>query len=494
MPRFLAALLLAGAAVCFRGLSWNFSTAEAAHPSQPESRKGGARKRLRLRAQQRKPKVTHPRVITKQITSSRSAAEVLEAVRSEQANPRLDFIALSAAWARIAKLPKAPEMLADPFLPELIQLTRQWVRRSKVSGKAQHNARAVAQTFWAVAKLDRYLSPHLTDLRKSLATAAKHTARHTDAQGVANMIWATAKLADRNRNSDAELGALAALARRVEEVSEEMSPQGVENVIWATAKLAEQGDTTLMDLLPTLAAQVQERRWDLDAQAVASVVWSTAKLADEGDGCLAPLLPMLAVRCKALKGELTAQGAANVAWAAAKLLDYEDDSLLAALPDLAGRVREVRNEMTGQGIANLMWAAAKVAEHGEESLLSALPALALRVEAMKATYSAQEANILWAISKLSEFGDDSLRGLVPVLVGEGQTSRDALHASLAAERNDGAPVRRDRGNCEFTSVGVMFEGFESMSRAAGALESPADMPEVSQLGMVDAEVGVASLE
>ena len=38
------------------------------------------------------------------------------------------------------------QMLADPFLPELIQLTRQWVRRSKVSGKAQHNARAVAQT------------------------------------------------------------------------------------------------------------------------------------------------------------------------------------------------------------------------------------------------------------------------------------------------------------------------------------------------------------
>ena len=60
-----------------------------------------------------------------------------------------------------------------------------------------------------------------------------------------------------------------------------------------------------------------------------------------------------------------------------------------------------------------MWAAAKVAEHGEESLLSALPALALRVEAMKATYSAQEARVRTGVDvpsprsggKLRDFSD-----------------------------------------------------------------------------------------
>ena len=40
-------------------------------------------------------------------------------MRSEQANPRLDFIALSAAWARIAKLPKAPEVRFGAELGEL---------------------------------------------------------------------------------------------------------------------------------------------------------------------------------------------------------------------------------------------------------------------------------------------------------------------------------------------------------------------------------------
>ena len=137
-----------------------------------------------------------PRQITVEITKSASASDLLGVVRQERNNPKLDFIALAAAWARMAKMQQtlSETVLKDPVLQDFIALTQDGAKRARV--EAERNARAVANTFWAVAKLDEKLHVHVASLQSSLAQAAKQTAAYMEAQQVANMIWGTATLVE----------------------------------------------------------------------------------------------------------------------------------------------------------------------------------------------------------------------------------------------------------------------------------------------------------
>ena len=67
-------------------------------------------------------------------------------------------------------------------------------------------------------------------------------------------IWATAKLSESGETS--LLPALPVLATQLKAVQCAMNAQDVANVIWATAKLSEAEDS-LLALLPVLAARVE---------------------------------------------------------------------------------------------------------------------------------------------------------------------------------------------------------------------------------------------
>ncbi|CAJ1406725.1 unnamed protein product [Effrenium voratum] len=232
---------------------------------------------------------THPKVITKKIMEAPSASEVLGVVRQERNNPKLDFIALSAAWARMAKMQASisAEVLSDPFLPDLIRLTRDGAGRAGV--EAERNARAVANTYWAAAKLDKRMHSLVANLQSSLTQAAKQTANHMDEQEVANVIWAAAKLSE--ARDDSLLAVLPTLVVRAKEVSSDMNAQAVANVIWAAAKLSEAGDDSLLAVLPTLVLRAKEVRSYMNAQGVASIRWALKRL--EGDASIADVLAPL---------------------------------------------------------------------------------------------------------------------------------------------------------------------------------------------------------
>ncbi|CAJ1343748.1 unnamed protein product [Effrenium voratum] len=272
---------------------------------------------------------TDPRVITKRISQLASASEVLAVVKQEQRNPKLNLICISAAWAKIAKMPRSlADVRHDPFFPAFVLLTEEWAQ--KAGAEPKFYARAVANTLWAVSKLYAFVPLRLASLQKQLSIAVPKTAEYMQAQEIANIIWASTKLSD--SGDDSLLAVLPALRGRVQEVKQDMNAQHVANIMWASAKLSDSGDDSLLALLPVLSGRFQEVKQDMNAQAVANIIWASAKLAQE------------------VKQDMDAQNVANIIWAGAKLSDSGDDSLLILLPTLAVRAKEVRSQMKPQAI------------------------------------------------------------------------------------------------------------------------------------------------
>ena len=190
-------------------------------------------------------RVSSCQVITKKIMQAPSASEVLGVVKQERNNPKLDFVALSAAWFQLAKMQFSrsfADTLKDPFLAEFIRLTGDSAKRA--GAEARRNARATSSIIRDVAKLDTSMHAGLESLKNSLAQAAKQAATHMDEQGTANSIWATAKLSE--SGDDSLLAVLPTLVLRVKEMSSDMNAQAIANVIWATAQLSESGDESLL--------------------------------------------------------------------------------------------------------------------------------------------------------------------------------------------------------------------------------------------------------
>ncbi|CAJ1360506.1 unnamed protein product [Effrenium voratum] len=357
-----------------------------------------------------------PRQITRRIAEARSAGEVLSRVQEEKKdNPRLGFIALSAAWSRMAKMRilASDPALRNPFLPDLVALTRSALRRAASEAK---NARGVANIFWAAAKL-RALRPQLAPLQPALMAAARKAAPHMDAQQVANTIWGTAELLETEGDREA---LLLALAERAERVRPQMTAQAVANIFWATAKLSKSGGGSIVAVLPTLATRAEEVRSDMNAQHVANIIWAIAKLSSSDSSAFA-LLPALVERVQEVRSQLNAQGVANVIWATAKLSDVGENSLLASLPMLAARIHDVRAQLHAQGVSNIIWATAKLSDLGDSSLLAVLPTLGKRMQEVLPQMNARDfANIFWAMAPLSESGERTLLALLPSLVGPSQ--------------------------------------------------------------------------
>ncbi|CAJ1384740.1 unnamed protein product [Effrenium voratum] len=140
---------------------------------------------------------TDPRVITKRISQLASASEVLAVVKQEQLNPKLNLICISAAWAKIAKMPRSlavglDDVRHDPFFPAFVLLTEDWAKKAGAEPKVY--ARAVASTLWAVSKLYAFVPSRLASLQKQLSIAVPKTAEYMDAQAIANIIWASMTL------------------------------------------------------------------------------------------------------------------------------------------------------------------------------------------------------------------------------------------------------------------------------------------------------------
>ena len=104
---------------------------------------------------------------------------------------------MSVAWARIAETWTWRSASGNhPHLRDLIIATQGAVR-------ASDDARAIANTFWAVAKLGQHqdLFFPLAGLRQSLCEAVQQTAKQMSTQESAKVIWGIAALSEPARSS-----------------------------------------------------------------------------------------------------------------------------------------------------------------------------------------------------------------------------------------------------------------------------------------------------
>ncbi|WP_163371160.1 RAP domain-containing protein [Endozoicomonas acroporae] len=246
----------------------------------------------------------------------------------------------------------------------------------------------------------------------------KPQARNIDARGIANLLWAIAKLVDNGRKHTPEFQeALAALLPHVDALKDQFIPQHIANLLWAMAKLVDNGQELITGPKKAVAAllpYVKTQKEQFNAQGIANLLWAMAKLIDNGqelttgpEKAVAELLPYV----KTQKGQFNAQGIVNLLWAMAKLVDNGQErtpELKEAVAALLPYVKTQKEQFNAQAITNLLWAMAKLADNGQEQtpdFNSAVTALLPHVIAQKANFKPQEiANLIWSMAKLVDNG------------------------------------------------------------------------------------------
>ncbi|WP_206679471.1 hypothetical protein, partial [Endozoicomonas acroporae] len=156
----------------------------------------------------------------------------------------------------------------------------------------------------------------------------KPEARDIDAQGIANLFWAMAKLVDNGQERTAELKeAVAVLLPHVNAQKKQFIPQGIANLLWAMAKLVDNGQERTPEFneaVASLLSHVNAQKDQFDTQNIANLLWAMAKLVDnryEQTPGLNEAVAVLLPQVNPQKANFKPQGIANLLWAIAKLVD-----------------------------------------------------------------------------------------------------------------------------------------------------------------------------
>ncbi|CAJ1397299.1 unnamed protein product [Effrenium voratum] len=125
-----------------------------------------------------------------------------------------------------------------------------------------------------------------------------------------------------------------------------MTAQGIANSIWAVAKLANTFNSEAWaSLLPSLVSKVRVVVPDMIAQHTSNVIWATGQLSVDPSHAaisqsLREVLPLVVTQAGTVLASATAQELANACWGLA-LCDYTDASFLRSAAD------KVTNEAAG---------------------------------------------------------------------------------------------------------------------------------------------------
>ncbi|MGO0307094.1 DUF1601 domain-containing protein [Endozoicomonas acroporae] len=283
------------------------------------------------------------------------------------------------------------------------------------------DAQGIANLLWAMAKLVDNRQKRTPELKEAVAALLPQVNVQTTnfkPQETANLLWAIAKLVDNGQYRTPGLNkAVAALLPHVNAQKDRFNAQGIANLLWAMAKLVSNGQewtSGLNEALAALLPQVNTQKAHFKPQEVANLLWAMAKLVDNGQErtpefkkAVSALLPRVNVQT----ANFNPQEIANLLWAMAKLVDNGqkqtpefNEAVAALLPHMNAQ----RDQFNAQGIANLLWAMTKLVDNGQEwipRLSEAVAALLPQVNAQKANFNPQEiANLLWAMAKQVDNG------------------------------------------------------------------------------------------
>ncbi|MGI2029683.1 DUF1601 domain-containing protein [Endozoicomonas acroporae] len=284
----------------------------------------------------------------------------------------------------------------------------------------------------------------------------KTEASDIDAQGIANLLWASAKLVDNGlvlekvpKLKEAVAALLPHVQTKAESKVDHYNPQEVTNLLWAVAKLV--GNGLKLEKMPKLKetvtallhhvktkAESKKEKDHFKPQEVANLLWAMAKLVDNGlklektpklKETVTALLPHVKTKAESIEEKdcFKPQEVANLIWALAKLvsngLELEKTVMLKeVVPALLYHVKtkveskEEKNHFIPQNIANLLWSVAKLVDNGlklekavklREVAAALLPHVQTKAESKdeKDHFIPQDAaNLLWALAKLVDNG------------------------------------------------------------------------------------------
>ncbi len=336
--------------------------------------------------------------------------------------------------------------------------------------KDHFNTQGVANLLWAFAKLvDNGLElEKIPKLKEAVAALLPHVKTkaeskaekgHFNNQGIANLLWAFAKLVDyglelkKMPTLKVAVAALLPLMKTKIESTEEKDQfklQEVASLQWALAKLVDNGlelertpklKETVDAVLIHVEAKSKEEKNHFNPQQISNLIWAAAKLVDNGlelektpklKEVVAVLLPLMKTKAesKEEKDHLIPQHVTNQLWALAKLVDNGlklkktpqlNEAVAALLPHVKTKAeaKEEKDRFRPQGVANLLWSMAKLVDNGlepektprlKEAVTWLLPYVKTYAESKeeKDRFSAKDtANSLWAMAKLVD------NGLVP---------------------------------------------------------------------------------
>ena len=282
-------------------------------------------------------------------------------------------------------------------------------------------AMGLANFLWAMAKLIDNGQPLTLQLKETVAALLPLVIvlrTEFKAQGVANQLWALAKLVENGLPLTPELKkTITTLQSRVIPLKNRFKPQEIASLMWATAKLLDNGRPMTLELIKTVTAMqthVITLKARFKPQEIANLLWAVAKLVDSGQPLTAPLREAVAALLSCVYTLINAfkvRTSSNLLWAMAKLVDYglpltpEFKKTLAALLPC---VQSMGDRFIPQNIANLLWAMAKMMDNGlplSAELIKTITVLQPRVLALKANFKAQHiASLFWAMAKLVDIG------------------------------------------------------------------------------------------
>ncbi|WP_163372717.1 DUF1601 domain-containing protein, partial [Endozoicomonas acroporae] len=143
------------------------------------------------------------------------------------------------------------------------------------------DARGIANLLWAMAKLAGNGQECLPALKEAGAALLPHVNTQKNnfkPQEIANLLWAMAKLVDNGQEQTPELNeALAALLPHINAQKANFKPQEITNLLWAMAKLVDNGQEQTPDLNEALVAllpQVKVQKADFKPQEIANLLWA----------------------------------------------------------------------------------------------------------------------------------------------------------------------------------------------------------------------------
>ncbi|MBO9484179.1 RAP domain-containing protein, partial [Salinisphaera sp. G21_0] len=125
------------------------------------------------------------------------------------------------------------------------------------------------------------------ELKEAVAALLPHVNAQKDQfipQGIANLLWAMAKLVDNGQAQTPELkAAVVKLLSHVKALKANFKPQEIANMLWAMAKLVDNGQAQTPELKEAVAAllpHVNAQKDQFIPQGIANLLWAMAKLGE----------------------------------------------------------------------------------------------------------------------------------------------------------------------------------------------------------------------